>query len=197
MRRARSLRFLASAIAVAALASLSCTGAGDGGVSGTDDYLNRGVTVEPLTPTTTSHVALRETSGDQTTSCISVEARLVSDVFSAAFTVTYDETVLRYTGLSVTSSCLGTAAETLAPQVDALSTPGELVVGFTRNGAVTTTGIDTCGRLIDLCFEVIGEGEFDMDFVGNLALLKPDGTAVDELTGGSADWVSAHVTVRQ
>jgi hypothetical protein len=118
----------------------------------------------------------------------------VSNVFSAAFSLTYDPTLLRYTGFDASTSCLGTGGTVLTPQVDWTTTPGRIVVGLTRNAATTTTGVNGCGHLIDLCFDVIGEGEFDMDFTGNLALLEPDGDPVADL---GTNWIGGHVVVSQ
>lgn len=182
---------LASACAAALL---SCQGAGDGGVGGTNDYLNRGVTVTPDATAALSYVSILETGGDATTTCIGVDARRVSNVFSAAFSLTYDPTLLRYTGFDASTSCLGTGAAVLTPQVDWTTTPGRIVVGLTRNAATTTTGVNGCGHLIDLCFDVIGEGEFDMDFTGNLALLEPDGDPVADL---GTNWIGGRVVVSQ
>jgi hypothetical protein len=194
-----NLRSAATALAAAGalVVTLSCTSSGDGGVTGTNNYLNRGVTLEPIpgSPSPLTSVSLVETAGDATTSCIGIKVLRVTDVFAAAFSVTYDPAILRYTGFDASTSFLGTTAEMLPPQVDAITTPGRIVVGLTRNSAVTTVEIDGTGYLLDLCFEVVRPGEFDMNFVGNLALLKLDGTPVVTLTG--SDWIGMHVVVRE
>lgn len=185
------------AVALALALALGCTSSGDGGVTGTNNYVNRGVTLEPIpgSPSPLTSVTLVETAGDATTSCIGVRVLRVTDLFAAAFSVTYDPTILRYTGFDASASCLGTGADVLPPQVDAVTTPGRIVVGLTRNAGATNVEIDTCGYLLDLCFEVVAAGEFDMNFVGNLALLKLDGTPVATLTG--SDWIGMHVVVKQ
>ena len=55
-------------------------------------------------------------------------------------------------------------------------------------------GVNGCGHMIDLCFDVIGTSTFDMDFTGNLAVLKPDGTPVADL---GTNWVGGQIVVRQ
>ena len=196
--RLLSRRVVALVLAGACAALLlSCQGAGDGGVGDTNSYLNRGVTVTPdsFDPATVqSYVTILETAGDATSTCIGVDARRLSDVFSVVFSLTYDPTALRFTGFDASTSCLGTIAVTLTPQVDAGTTPGRLVVGFTRNAATTSTGVNGCGHIIDLCFDVIGTSTFDMDFTGNLAVLKPDGSPVADL---GTNWVGGQLVVRQ
>ena len=179
---------------IGAAVLVSCQGAGDGGVTDTTDYLNRGVVVTPTATSALSYVSILETAGDATTTCIGVDARRVSNVYSAAFSVTYDPTLLRYTGFDASTSCLGTGASVLAPQVDATTTPGRIVVGLTRNAATTTTGVNGCGHMIDLCFDVIGEGTFTMAFTGNLALLDPTGAPVADL---GTNWVGGTIVVTQ
>ena len=189
----RRLGALVLAIASAALL-ISCQGAGDGGVTDTNNYLNRGVVVTPNTTAALSYVSILETAGDATTTCIGVDAYRVSNVFSAAFSLTYDPTLLRYTGFDASTSCLGTGSAVLSPQVDAVTTPGRIVVGFTRNAATTTTGVNGCGHMIDLCFDVIGQGTFTVAFTGNLALLEPDADPVADL---GTNWVGGTVVVTQ
>ena len=193
-RRSARLCLAVTGAAFAALALLSCTGAGDGGVSGTNDYLNRGVHVTAPATVPLSHVGLTETAGDATTTCIGVEVHRLSNVFSTSFSVVYDPSVLRYTGSDASTSFLGTGATVLGPQVDATATPGRIVVGLTRNIASVTTGVDSGadGHVLDLCFEVVAAGEFDMIFTGNLAVLQPDGTPVLDLAG---NWIGSHVKV--
>lgn len=186
-------------LAVALAASLSCTSSGDGGIAGTNDHLNRGVSLEPLpgtpSPLPLTRVELVERAGDATTSCIGVKVWRANELFAAAFSVTYDPTVLRYTGFDASASCLGTGTLVLPPRVDATATPGRIVVGLTRNAATTSVGVNVIeDYLIDLCFEVVATGEFDMNFVGNLALLKLDGTPIDNL---GSNWVGMHVVVKQ
>ena len=186
----RLLRILALSSGVVATALLSaCTGVGDGGESGVNSFLNRGATIVSDGATANRYVDFVKVTGDRTSACIGIEAhRDVFDLFSAAFTVSYDATKLRYTGLIDSDSCLGTGAAVLPTQVDA-SVPGRIIVGQSRNAATTTTGV-TCGRLIQLCFDVIGEGDTRLEFTGNRALLASDGSTI------SNDWVGATVQTR-
>lgn len=186
----RLLRILALPLALVATALLSaCTGVGDGGQSGVDDFLARGATVVSDGATPNRYVDFVKVSGDRTSACIAIEAhRDVFDLFAVAFTVSYDPAMLRYSGFIDSDSCLGTGAAVLPTQVDT-SAPGRIIVGQSRNSATTSTGV-TCGRVVQLCFDVIGEGDTRLEFTGNRALLASDGSTITN------DWVGATVQTR-
>jgi hypothetical protein len=170
----------ALAIGCAALAAallLACTGVGDGGVSGTDEFLTRGADVVSDTLPSAPYVRLREASDDRDSFCVAVDALDALDVFSVAFTLTYDSRYARPTSFSTANGCLGLSGATLPAQVDWVLTPNEIVVGWTRDGSLNPTGV-SCGRLIEICFDIVGTGSFTMGFTGNVALLRPDGTPV-------------------
>lgn len=178
-----------AAAACAALALLACTSSGDGGRGATDDYLLRGATVTPDTPTALEYVDLTESSGDGESTCIAVTAHRVFGMFNASFTVSYDPTVLRFTGFDAAGTCIGTGSAVLPAQVDASTTPGDVVVGLSRNAAVTNAGVD-CGHLIDLCFDVIGEGSTRVAFTGNREIQDPSGAPI------AVTWYGSDVETR-
>jgi hypothetical protein len=187
----RLLRALILGAAVSAAALLSgCTSTGDGGASGVTDFLGRGVNIVSDGASVNRYIDFVKVTGDRESACIGIEAhRDVFDAFAAGFTVQYDPSMLTYTGFVDSDSCLGTGSTVLPSQVDS-TTPGQLIVGVTRNAASTTTGV-TCGRFIQLCFDVAGEGDTRLEFVGNRQLYDSTGAPV------SVDWVDATVQTRQ
>jgi len=180
---------LATVAALTASMMLGCTSSGDGGAGGTDDFLNRGAQVSSDTTAALEYVRLEKVSGDRDSACIGVEAIRAFNVFNASFTLSYDPGVLRYTSFDPAGTCIGSGAEVLPPLVDATTTPGNVVVGLSRNGAITSTGVD-CGQLITLCFDVIGDGDTRLTFTGNRQLQDPTGTPV------AMQWLGADLTTR-
>lgn len=186
-------RRLAGALVALALLTtvLACHGAGDGGEGATDEFLNRGADVVSFPTTAMTYVQLVEDGGTPTQVCIAVDGfrNRMTDVYSAAFSVTYDQTLVSFVSVDDSGSCLGGSGSTLPTQVNT-DTPGLVVVGMTRDASVTTTGV-TCGSLATLCFDIVGEGQFVMRFVGNLALLDPTNDSLP------VEWVDATVTTRR
>ena len=183
-------RFLVATLAaLTASMMLGCTSSGDGGTGGTGDFLNRGAEVTSYTTDALESVRLEKVSGDRDSACIAVEAIRAFNVFNASFTLSYDPSVLRYTSFDAAGTCMGSGAVVLPPLVDATITPGNVVVGLSRNGATTSTGVD-CGQLITLCFDVIGDGDTLLTFIGNNEIQDPTGTPVD------VAWVSANLKTR-
>lgn len=189
----RVLRLLlSSALALVVTAALvSCTSSGDGGVGGTNDYLDGGAEVVSAGPTGLEWIDFVEVVGTRTTTCIAVEGHRVLDLFAVAFTISYDERALRYTGYDDDATCVGAVNELTATLVDA-STPGVIIVGVSRNAGVTTAGVDGCGRMIELCFDIIGEGDTPLTFTGNRVVYGPPPTG----TPIAVEWVAAEVRTR-
>jgi hypothetical protein len=186
-------RCLVGALLVLALLTtlLGCHGAGDGGQGATDEFLNRGADVVPLPATTSTYVQLVEQGGTPTQVCIAVDAfrDRITNVYSASFSVTYDPALVHFNSFDDSATCLGGPSNRLPTQVNT-DTPGLLIVGLTRDASVTTTGV-TCGPLITLCFDIVGQGQFVMGFTGNLALLDPSNARLP------VEWVSSTVRTRQ
>ncbi len=181
----------ASALSVALAASvLGCSSSGDGGVTGTNDFLNAGAEVTPRTATMLEYVDITEASGTRTSTCLAIDAHRAFGVFAAAFTLQYDPASLRYRSFDDGATCLGDTSVRLPAQVDATQ-PGLIIVGVTRNAAATTTGV-TCGRLIELCFDVIGEGDTQLTFVGNRQLIGPPPAGAPV----AVEWVTSDLKTR-
>jgi hypothetical protein len=172
---------------------VSCTGVGDGGSSSTDQYLNRGADITSDPRPADHYVWLRQDVDDRDSFCVAVDVDSGLDVFSAAFTLTYDTRYVRPASYSVAGGCLGLSGSTLPPQVDWSRTPGQIVVGLTRDASSTTTGV-SCGHLIDICFDILDGGTSTLGFSGSLALLQPDGTAVVGID--SSDFIEAELETR-
>ena len=172
---------------VLAATMLACSSSGDGGVAGTNNYLNAGAEVTPGTATALEWVDIVEASGTRTSTCLGIDAHRAFGVFAGAFTLTYDPVRLRYASFDDSATCLGAASVRLPAQVDA-SQPGRVIVGVTRSAAATTTGVD-CGRLIVLCFDVIGEGRSRVEFTGNRQLFGPPPAGAPV----AVEWVGSEV----
>lgn len=186
--RARSLALAASLLCCAGLL-LACTSSGDGGRGSTEEFLGRGAQVTPDVATSLEYVDLTESSGDSTSTSIAVTAHRIFGVFNATFTVSYDPTALAFSGFDAAGTCMGSGSAVLPPQVDATSTPGDVVVGLSRNIANTTSGVD-CGHLIELHFDVIGTGSSRLAFTGNREFQDPTGAPIP------ASWVGSDVETR-
>lgn len=178
----------ALAAAACAFVLLSCTSSGDGGSGGLDDFLSQGANVISDGTTALEYVDLAKISGDSTSACIAVQAYRTFDVFNASFTLTFDPTMLDYVSFDDAGSCIGSGSDVLPTLVDA-STPGQLVVGLSRNSANTSTGVN-CGLLLNLCFAVIGEGDTRLTFTGNRELQDPAGAPI------AVQWVPADLQTR-
>ena len=189
--RARSLASIVAA-AACAVVLLACTSSGDGGTGGTDDFLNQGAHVTSDGPAAGNleYVDLARISGDSTSACIAVEAHRTFDVFNATFTLTYDPTMIEYASFDDAGTCMGSGAAVLPTLVDAATTPGQIVVGMSRNIANTSTGV-TCGRLLNLCFTVVGEGDTRLTFTGNREIQDVNGNPIP------VEWVPADLQTRQ
>ena len=75
---------------------------------------------------------------------VRVSAQGTQDFFGAAFWITYDITSVAFTGYDDSASFLRDDGSTVTLQVDPLSKPGTIKVGFTRvqNGEGTVQGVD-------------------------------------------------------
>ena len=196
MPRSQPIWRIALVVSLAALGAgllSACTGVGDGGTDSTDQYLNRGADVTSDARPADHYVWLRQDVDDRDSFCVAVDVDSGTNVFSAAFTLTYDTRYVRPASYSVMTGCLGLSGSTLPPQVDWSRTPGEIVVGLTRDASSTTTGV-SCGHLIDVCFDILDGGTFTLGFTGNLALLQPDGTPVAGID--TSDFIEATVETR-
>lgn len=183
--------------AVAVLALLACTSSGDGGGGLTEDFLESGAHFEP-TPSgrdgadARPRVELSQSVDQRTTFCLQVDAFRVSGLYSVTFTVAYDSTQADFRGYTV-GDLLG---NDLLVSVDG-SVDGQVVVGLTRQFPVHgMTGVNTTGGepggLIELCFDVEGEGtDRQVSFIPNLALEDFDGNSI-----GVVEWLGGLLTTR-
>jgi hypothetical protein len=137
-------------------------------------------------------------SGTRTSICLGVDVSPVLDLFSVAFTLRYDPTVLRYTGFQP-GDFLGSASETIVEVSAQPSTaPNSVVVGVTRNAAAIDpdVGVTGRGRIITLCFDLVGPGNSLMVFTGNLAGYNSGGTAPGNVVLDASDFIGGTVTVQ-
>lgn len=150
-----SLLVPASIAFAASLLLFACTGAGDGGMA--NQQLSRGATWDSDAPPAagTGQVSIATASGTRTTTCLDVKSAYALDLFSVAFTLQFDPSVLSYTGYQA-GTLLGSGNQILvqaSPQPAA--SPDSVVVGITRNAAVVTGGVTANGTLITLCFDLV------------------------------------------
>jgi hypothetical protein len=191
LRRLLALPF--AALAVAAL--LACTSSGDGGMDLTDDFLDSGAHFEadaslraPGDPNPRVEISMSE--GDRTSFCLDVDAFRVANLYSVSFTLAFDGSQAELTSYAV-GDLLGSD---LLVSVDG-SSDGQVIVGLTRQFPVHgMTGVSTSGgdpgHLIELCFNIDGEGvERPVGFLPNLALEDFDGNSV-----GPTEWLGGLLT---
>jgi len=186
---------------LAAVALLACTSSGDGGTGLTDDFLESGALFEsdttPAGGSADPWVGLTQSVDQRTVFCLDVDAYRVSDLYSVAFTLTYDSNQADLRSYSVGDLLIGDFAESdLLVSVDG-SSDGLVLVGLTRKlevhqmEGVSTTGGDP-GHLIQLCFDIFGEGtERGVNFIPNLALEDFDGNSL-----GAVEWIDGVLTTR-
>lgn len=144
-------------------ATLACGGGGGGGgvVPGGGSSLTATFAPDEPTPASNSSaMALGGVSGDLVT--IAVNLTGTSNVYGAAFSVTYDPARATFTGWSH-GSILESGGHTPTYQVTA-APAGTVVVGATRNGNVPGVNVGGTSTLIRLTFRVEVEGDTVLAF---------------------------------
>jgi hypothetical protein len=190
-RPVRRLLLLAGA-ALAAVGLVACTSSGDGGEDLVNDFLGTGALYESdSTPGsgTTPYVAMEQSVDERDEFCVAVSVFRVTELYSVAFTLQHDPAQAAFKG-STTGNFLGVPASLLV-SVDG-STPGQVIVGLSRRLTVHgMTGVMGEGELIELCYDVVGDGEGRMNFIPNLALEDPAG---DPVPNGPAVFVGGDLS---
>jgi hypothetical protein len=175
-RLARRLLPLAGA-ALAAAALVACTSSGDGGDDLVNDFLGTGALYESDAAPgsgTAPYVDMEQTVDERDEFCVAVSVHRVTELYSVAFTLQHDPAQAAFSGSTV-GTFLGSS---LLTSVDG-STPGQVIVGLSRQLPVHgMTGVMGEGELIELCYDVVGDGEGRMNFIPNLALEDPNGDPV-------------------
>lgn len=191
-------------VALVAIAGLvACQGAGDGGVTASNQQLSRGATYASAVPPSPGQpqVVLSVASGTRDTVCLGVSSYYALDLYSVAFTLQYDPDVMRYTSWQE-GSLLGTGSEVLVQVTPQPPTaPDSVVVGVTRNSAVVTGGVTGNGRLITLCFDLVAPATNSPVTFGGANLVGFNSTGTDPANPAHvaldpADFIGGTVTVQ-
>ena len=111
---------------------------------------------------------------------VAVRADGLSDVYGAAFDLTYPADVLRFEA-SAEGGFLGQAGAQTTLQV-AESPRGRLIVGYSRLGAAD--GVDGSGELVVLRFVATASGSGTFAFSRN-QLVDPDGASIPGASWGA------------
>lgn len=139
----------------------ACGGGGDGSGGVTTPPLLASFTAdEPSPGADTVAMAEGSKSGDSVT--VSVNASQVTNVYAAAFEVTFDSSKLSYVGHSA-GTVFEQGGHTPTYQVGNPS-PGRLVVGVSRNGSVSAVNVSSPAPMIRLSFRVKDVGAFRLTY---------------------------------
>lgn len=144
-------------------ATLACGGGGGGGgvVPGGGGSLTATFVPDTASPGPNSSVmGLGGASGDLVT--VAVNLTDVSNVYGAAFSVTYDPARVSFQGWAV-GTVLESGGQTPTYQIDEAQA-GTLVVGATRNGNVPGVNVTGTKTLVRLTFRVNAEGSTPLQF---------------------------------
>ena len=155
-------RWLRVALLCTLPATMACGGGGgdsavpDGGSSLTASFAPNTTSPGPKS----SAMALGGTAGDLVT--VAVNLTDISNVYGAAFSVSFDPARATFTGWS-NGSVLETGGHGPTYQVDDAQ-PGTVVVGATRNGNVPGVNVTATRTLVRLTFRVLVEGSTALQF---------------------------------
>jgi hypothetical protein len=176
------------ALLLLALAVAACGGGGGGGGGGPTTPPPPpppGITFTADGAAGANSVALASGSGsDANTLLLTVNANGVTDLYGVAFDLRYPSNLFRYEGSPV-ADFLNNGAQTSFQVVE--TTPGTLVVGYTRLGAVA--GATGSGTMITLRFTATAAGNGTFTFSDNSAF-NSRGEPIPGLT-----WVAGRVQV--
>lgn len=165
--------------ACAAWTLLSCTSSGDGGDDLVDDFLETGALyASDMSPGsgTVPYVDMDQSVDQRDRFCVAVSAHRVMSLYSVTFTLSHDPAQVAF---DEDSSSVGPflGSGLLVSLDDA--TAGEVRVGVTRELSTHgMVGVDGEGVIIDLCYDVVGDGDGRLNFIPNLALEDPMGNPV-------------------
>jgi hypothetical protein len=131
--------------------SFACGGGGDDVASG---ILTARFTADDPTPPAAS-VSMQAGSASATDFAIRIAVTDTNDVYGAAFDITYPPTLISYQSFDSAGSLLrdgGVTNASLNFTVDAVSTPGRVIVAATRLGALPGVNVTGTRDLIVLRF---------------------------------------------
>jgi hypothetical protein len=190
MRRRTLLWLLCLAVVAATATVTACGGGGGGGGSPTQPTPTPtppppGITFTAQSGGGQNNIALASTAAsDLNTLVLEVRANSVQDLYALAFDLRYPNAVLRYDG--ATAGFLNEGAQTSLNLVE--PSPGTLVVGYTRLGAVA--GASGSGVLLTLRFSAVAAGSGNFSFAQNLAFnARGDSIATVTWSAGSVQVV--------
>jgi hypothetical protein len=170
------------------LAVLACGGGGGGGGGGPigpPPPPPPGITFTPAGAAGTNSISLASGGGSDANSLLlEVRVNSVEDLYGIAFDLRYPNTVLRYE--TATASYLNEGGNQTSLQLTE-PTPGTLVIGYTRLGAVS--GASGSGLLLTLRFAAIAAGNGNFTFADN-AGYNSRGEPIPGLT-----WIAGAVQV--
>ena len=169
---------LLALVAACSAALLGCTSSGDGGSDLVDDFLETGALFTSDAPNagTRPYVQMEQSVDERDRFCVAVSVYQVTNLYSVAFTLQHDPAQATFdASTSSAGSFLEAGSETL---IDG-TTPGEVIVGQTRvNPIHGMTGVSGEGLLVELCYDVVGDGDGRLTFIPNLALEDATGASV-------------------
>ncbi len=166
-----------SVLGIAALA-FACGGGGSGGSGAPSSSLLASFLPDETSPgANTVAMAEGSKSGDAVT--VAVNVSQTSDVYAAAFEVTFDSAKVTYVNHSA-GTVLEQGGHTPTYQVGSPSA-GRLVIGVSRNGNVPSVNVSSPAPIVRLTFRVKERGSFRLS-VENQALY--DGQAPPQPKAG-------------
>ena len=177
--RVRALR-QALLVGFALVFGWACGGGGGGGGTPTDPV--PGVTFTGASAGANSVSLVHANPGNDDVLRLTVRANQVEDLYGVAFDLVYPETLLRF-DRAVEGTFLASGGAETSLQVFE-SSPGRLVVGVTRLGAVS--GASGTGALLDVELGVLAAGSGSVTFE-NRRGFDSSGEEISELSwaGGS------------
>ena len=173
--------------AAALLLVLAACGGGGGGGGSSPTPPQASLTFTPSGTPPANSISLRRNGAGTTTLVLEVQATGVTDLYGVAFDLQFPANLLRYQPPATTGGFLGGDGQGTSLLVEE-NPAGNLVVGFTRLGAVG--GVSGSGTLMTLTFTAIGSGSGSIQFAGNRAY---DDRGRDL---GGVSWVGGTVQVQ-
>ena len=186
MRRGLRRSLIGPLVLAAAWAAASCGGGGGGGGTPGPTQPTPSIIFTPAGPAGAGSLSLAPGPGTTATVLeLQVRVTQVTNLYGVAFDLTYPTAVLDFDApVEGTFLAMPGAGQTSLQVVEA--TPGRLVVGLTRLGALA--GASGSGNLVSLSFTAVAAGSQPIAFAQN--------TAYDSTGQAQAlSWVAGSVTV--